>query len=95
MQTSVREYKKRLVRPEVMEKLERCRIECLDLTERNLYCPYCGFLIQQLYSDASGHLKAKCPKCKMITLFNLAYFRKMKKRLSFPCFNPDRQYKED
>ena len=95
MQTTVREYKKRPVKPEVMEKLERSRIECLDLTERNLYCPYCGFLIQQLYSDASGHLKAKCPKCKMITLFNLAYFRKMKKRRSYPRFNPDRQYKED
>jgi hypothetical protein len=60
VQTSVREYKKRLVKPDgTWKKLERCRIECLDLTERNLYCPYCGFLIQQLYSDASGCIESE------------------------------------
>ena len=55
-------------------------MEADDLVERDLLCPYCDFRIQTIYSDAVGHLRSKCPKCKNITIFNLAYFRRMKHR---------------
>lgn len=59
-------------------KLLLSRMEAEDLQERDLLCPVCGFRIQTLYSDASGHLRVKCPKCKGIHILNLAYFRRIK-----------------
>lgn len=43
-------------------KLLLSRMEAEDLQERDLLCPVCGFRIQTLYSDASGHLRVKCPR---------------------------------
>jgi phage FluMu protein Com len=60
-------------------KLLLSRMEAEDLQERDLLCPLCGFRIQTLYSDASGHLRVKCPKCKGIHILNLAYFRRIKR----------------
>ncbi len=31
-------------------------------------------------SDAAGHLRVKCPKCKGVHILNLAYFRRVKRR---------------
>ena len=59
-------------------KLLLSRMEAEDLQERDLLCPVCGFRIQTLYSDVSGHLRVKCPKCKGIHILNLAYFRRIK-----------------
>jgi phage FluMu protein Com len=60
-------------------KLLLSRIEAETLQERDLLCPVCRFRIQTLYSDASGHLRVKCPKCKGIHILNLAYFRSIKR----------------
>jgi phage FluMu protein Com len=67
-------------------KLLLSRIEAEDLQERDLFCPVCGFRIQTLYSDASGHLRVKCPKCKGIHILNLAYFRRIKRVGSYARF---------
>jgi phage FluMu protein Com len=67
-------------------KLLLSRIEAEDLQERDLFCPVCGFRIQTLYSDASGHLRVKCPKCKGIHILNLAYFRRIKRVGSYAKF---------
>ena len=65
--------------PANSRKLLLSRIEAETLQERDLLCPVCGFRIQTLYSDISGHLRVKCPKCKAIHILNLAYFRKIKR----------------
>lgn len=64
--------------PELRRRVECSLQESYDLEERKLRCPYCGFLIQTLYSDCSGHFKIKCPKCKAVTVYNSAYFRRMR-----------------
>lgn len=71
-------------------KLLLSRMEAEDLQERDLLCPVCGFRIQTLYSDISGHLRVKCPKCKGIHILNLAYFRRIKRIGSYSRFlSPD------
>lgn len=64
--------------PELRRRVECSLQESYDLEERELRCPYCGFFIQTLFSDCCGHFKAKCPKCKAETVFNSAYFRRMR-----------------
>ena len=55
--------------------------EAFDLTTRELRCPYCGFLVLKLFSDMhTGHLESKCPKCKMISQYNTAYFKREKRK---------------
>ena len=52
--------------------------ECENLKERDLNCPYCNAPITGVFSDAKGHLRVKCNKCKANMVLNLAYFRTMK-----------------
>ncbi len=75
----IREYKRKPLTLEMRDKLERSRRESLDLTERELRCPHCGRFIVTLYSDISGHFKAKCGNCKTVTIFNLGYFRRVRR----------------
>ena len=57
------------------------REESLDLTSRELRCPYCGFLVLKLFSDMhTGHLESKCPKCKRISLYNTAYYKRVRRK---------------
>lgn len=74
-------HKQKPLLPAVKEKVDQSLNESLDLTERELHCPYCGWYINTLYSDCSGHFKAKCHNCKAITVFNLSYFRRHKRSL--------------
>ena len=71
---------KRPIPPDVRRKLLQSRIEADELSQREIRCPHCGFLIQKVYSDATGHLSIKCQKCKSVSVLNLAYFRKAKLR---------------
>lgn len=50
--------------------------ECAELTERELNCPYCDYPIDGVFSDATGHLRVKCQKCKANMVVSLAYFRR-------------------
>ena len=59
------------------------RVEADSLRERDLLCPECKFRIQTVYSDIQGHLRVKCPKCKKVSILNLAYFRKIKMRQKY------------
>ncbi|NCD03861.1 MAG: hypothetical protein EOM00_12900 [Clostridia bacterium] len=76
MQTAVRSK-------DVKNRLLLSRVEAASLRERDLLCPECGFRIQTIYSDAQGHLRVKCPKCKQVNILNLAYFRIIKRRQRF------------
>lgn len=65
---------------DVKERLLLSRMEVETLMERDILCPICGFRIQRVYSDATGHLSVKCQKCKNINIINIAYFRKICRR---------------
>ena len=58
------------------------RKEAEKYIERELRCPECGFHIATAYSDAAGHFKIKCRKCKTVSVLNFAYFcrRKIRRR---------------
>ena len=45
---------------------------------QTLKCPYCDTIITKVFSDAKGHFRIKCQKCKAVTVLNIAYFRTMK-----------------
>ena len=66
------------VAPEVQKRLLLSRVEAETLKERDILCPICGYRIQRVFSDATGHLSVKCQKCKSVNVLNLAYFRRMK-----------------
>ena len=50
--------------PEKQEKLIRSANEASWLTLREIRCPRRNFPIMKVYSDAVGHVRPKCPKCK-------------------------------
>lgn len=54
--------------------------ESAHLTERTLCCPHCGYRIGMAFSDSSGHIRTKCQRCKTVSVLNLAYFRRQKKK---------------
>ena len=76
----VLEFKYKEMKEEMQERLDRSSAESVDLTERPLNCPYCGWYIATLFSDSAGHFKAKCRNCKKITVFNVGYFCRSKRR---------------
>ena len=65
---------------EALRLLELSRLEVEKMEERDLKCPICGFRIQGVYPDRSGHVDIKCQKCKFSGPINLAYFRRQKRR---------------
>lgn len=67
--------------PEVAEKIRKSREEVKKLKSRTLQCPVCGFRLEEIYELTSGYVQVKCRKCKLEEPLNLAYFRKIKKRV--------------
>ncbi|MDC0797258.1 hypothetical protein POG08_16190, partial [Coprococcus comes] len=65
--------------PEIQKRLLLSRVEAESLKERDILCPTCGFRIQRVFSDATGHLSVKCQKCKNVHILNLAYFRRIRR----------------
>ncbi len=70
------------IAPEIEHRLLLSRVEAEELNERDILCPVCGFRIQRVFSDATGHFRVKCRKCKNVHVLNLAYFRRFKRRRS-------------
>lgn len=66
--------------------------ECVDLMERDVLCPYCGFRLHRVFSDAQGHLRVKCPKCKGTAILSLAYFRTQKGYGALKARHPEIEY---
>ncbi|MCD8067530.1 MAG: hypothetical protein LUE87_01300 [Lachnospiraceae bacterium] len=64
---------------DIVDKLLRSRREVEEMSERELRCPVCNYLIAGVYGDKSGHIRIKCRKCKFDGVLNLAYFRRMKR----------------
>ncbi len=64
---------------ETSRKLNASRKETVSLILREIHCPYCGFLVEKVFSDVTGHKIVYCRKCKTEYPINLGYFRRMKK----------------
>ena len=65
--------------PEVLRLLELSWQEVEEMDKRDLKCPICGFRIEGVYADRTGHAEVKCRKCKFEGPVNLAYFRRQKR----------------
>ncbi len=73
-------------------RAELSRQEAEDYVERELKCPVCGFIVAAAFSDAAGHFKVKCQKCKNISVLNFAYFcRRKYKRKEQRYYYPPRR----
>ncbi len=77
MQTPTVRYPKPLS-PEYSYKLAASRKAATSLKLRDIHCPYCNFLVEKVFSDATGHKLVYCRKCKMEYPINLGCFRRMK-----------------
>ena len=64
---------------EVLRKIELSRLEVEGMEKRDLKCPICGFRIEGVYADRTGHAEVKCRKCKFEGPLNLSYFRRQKR----------------
>jgi phage FluMu protein Com len=85
--------RKRYLTPSA-DQLHRLRLsqeEAADLQLREIHCPFCNFLIDKVFSDATGHKMITCRKCKEEYTINLGYFRKIKRWLKYDGFHHQRQ----
>ena len=56
-------------------------------------CPVCNTKLEGIYSDGTGHVNVKCQKCGFASPMNLAYFKRKKKRNTFPFYPGGGNYK--
>ena len=68
------------VSEETRRKAELSRKEAESLVERDLKCPECGYKAGTVFSDCTGHLTIRCRKCKTVSVLNLAYLRRHRRR---------------
>ena len=47
------------VAPEIQKRLLLSRVEAESLKERDIFCPTCGFRIQRVFSDTTGHFECE------------------------------------
>ena len=73
----------------VQDKLLKSKLETTALTMRNIYCPFCGYLVEKVFSDISGHKQVYCKKCKEEYIINLGYFRRQRRLKRFKIVFPE------
>ena len=64
-------------------RAEISKQEAQEFVERELKCPQCGYLVAYAFSDATGHFKIRCKKCKTVSVLNFAYFCRRKHRRTY------------
>ena len=52
---AVRAYHQSAVSEENLHKLWLSKSETEGLFLRDIHCPYCGYLVERVFSDATGH----------------------------------------
>ena len=65
---------------ETLDKILLSMREVEGMQKRDLKCPICGFRIEGVFADRTGHAEVKCRKCKFEGALNLAYFRRQQNR---------------
>lgn len=88
---TVRTYHQRDLSTENRRKLQLSRSEIEGLRLREIQCPYCGYLVERVFSDATGHKMVYCKKCKEEYPVNLGYFRRVKRWKPYEGFRHGRQ----
>ena len=79
MQTTIERYSKPV--PDLQERLAQSRAGAEKLELREIKCPNCGFYLLDVYGRDHHYTQVKCRKCKLEEPLNLAYFRRIKKRV--------------
>ena len=90
---AVRTYHQTAVSAENLHKLQLSRSEAQELYLRGIHCPYCGYLVERVFSDVSGHKMVFCKKCKEEYPVNLGYFRRVRRGRIFQGFKTPRQHR--
>ena len=88
---TVRTYHQRDLSTENRRKLQLSRSEIEGLCLREIQCPYCGYLVERVFSDVTGHKMVYCKKCKEEYPVNLGYFRRVKRWKPYEGFRHGRQ----
>ncbi len=92
--SKVRTYRQiKTIPSQVSHKLRASKEEAAQLTMRDINCPYCGYLVERVFSDATGHKMVYCKKCKAEYPINLGYFRRMKRRHTIIHQRRERQHR--
>lgn len=90
---AVKVYRQTSVSEDSLNKLRLSRSETRGLSLRDIRCPYCGYLVEQVYSDVTGHKLVHCRKCKMECPVNLGYFRRVNRREKYVGVHFQRQHR--
>jgi len=61
---------------EVLAKIRRHSAGAEDKNSRDIGCHYCGFKTVVVYEDSTGHVNAKCKKCRRDAIYNVALRRR-------------------
>lgn len=93
MNTTVRCRHTSEISTEQLHRLELSRLETANLQLREIHCPFCGFLIDKVFSDVTGHKMTFCRKCKGEYPINLGYFRRVRGRGRYDGFHCSRQHR--
>ena len=89
MMSNVQTFRQRAeLSPDTLVKLLKSKQEAETLAMRNIRCPFCGFLVERVFSDISGHKQIYCKKCKQEYVINLGYFRRQKRKPYFKVTFP-------
>jgi len=86
-------HQKKDISPEVWHRLQISKLETENLTLRDIDCPYCGYLVERVFSDITGHKMIYCKKCKEEYPINLGYFRCMKRQRHIKYQMRERQHR--
>ncbi len=73
---------------DILAKLLKSQQETEYLAIRNTHCHFCGYLVEKVFSDISGHKQIYCKKCKQEYVINLGYFRRQKRNTYFKVTFP-------
>ena len=90
---AVRAYHQSAVSEENLHKLRLSRSETEGLCLRDIHCPYCGYLVERVFSDITGHKMVFCKKCKEEYPVNLGYFRRASYQKKYDGFHFHRQHR--
>lgn len=93
MNATVKRQYQAPVSEDKLYRLKMSKEETQGLQLREIRCPYCGFLIDKVFSDATGHKMITCRKCKDEYPINLGYFRRVKRWKPYEGFRCKRQHR--
>lgn len=89
--SAVQAYRQTSVSKDNLYKLRFSRSETEGLYLRDIRCPYCGYFVERVFSDVTGHKMVYCQKCKQEYPVNLGYFRRVHHRIKYTGFHYQRQ----